>query len=74
MKNLVIAIAVTLLSLTGFATINSAELKAPVSIASVDDYNDGTYILFKVYEDGAIWVYVYEEDGTFVAKVIDLQD
>lgn len=73
MKNLIIAIAITLLSLTGFASLNAAELKAPASVVSIDDYNDGTYILIKVYEDGAIWVYVYEQDGTFVAKVIDQQ-
>ena len=31
------------------------------------------YIYVKVYEDGAIWVYVYTEDGTFVSKVIEAQ-
>jgi len=74
MKNLILAIAITLFSITGFATLNAAELKAPASIVSIDDYNDGTYILIKVYEDGAIWVYVYEQDGTFVSKIIDQQD
>jgi hypothetical protein len=31
------------------------------------------YIYVKVYEDGAIWVYVYTEDGTFVSKMIEQQ-
>jgi hypothetical protein len=72
MKNLAIAIAVTLLSLTGFASTSAAELKTSI-VSTIDDYDDGNYILIKVYEDGAIWVYVYEQDGTFVSKIIDDQ-
>lgn len=72
MKNLIIAFAITFLSLTGFASTNAAELKTSI-ISTIDDYNDGTYILIKVYEDGAIWVYVYEQDGTFVSRIIDQQ-
>jgi nitrogen fixation protein FixH len=29
------------------------------------------YIYVKVYEDGAIWVYVYTEDGIFVSKYVE---
>lgn len=67
MKKIFLTIALTL-SLISAAAVNTfaAELKSAVT-----EQNTGSRIYIKVFEDGAIWVYVYEEDGTFVAKYIE---
>jgi hypothetical protein len=67
MKNLILTLALTLSLTIGFSN----------TFASVNDNNpaqtesSSNRIYIKVYEDGAIWVYVYEEDGTFVNKYIE---
>lgn len=67
MKKTLLTIAITLSLLTGFSTVNTFAASSNVSTAE----SNGGRIYIKVYEDGAIWVYVYEEDGTFVGKIID---
>ncbi|KXK46754.1 MAG: hypothetical protein UZ05_CHB002002309 [Chlorobi bacterium OLB5] len=67
MKKILLTLALTL-SLVSAAAINTfaAELKSAKT-----EQNTDSRIYIKVYEDGAIWVYVYEQDGTFVTKYID---
>lgn len=68
MKKVIITIAITLSFLTGFATVNAAENN--ISNTTVSSNADNR-VYVKVFEDGAIWVYVYEQDGSFVAKYIE---
>ena len=67
MKKTLLTIAITLSLLTGFSTVNTFAASSNVTTAE----SNGARIYIKVYEDGAIWVYVYEEDGTYVAKYIE---
>jgi len=67
MKKTLLTIALTLSLLTGFTTVNSFAAANTVNTSETS----GALIYIKVYEDGAIWVYVYEEDGTYVTKYID---
>ncbi|MBE2219858.1 MAG: hypothetical protein IAE90_16735 [Ignavibacteria bacterium] len=64
MKNLLLALVITLSFATGISTVYSKNTAATEQTA-----NGYTYI--KVVQDGAIWVYVYTEDGTFVTKWIE---
>ncbi len=66
MKKLLLTLALTLSLVCGFSTTFAAINNDPTVI---ENTNNRIYI--KVYEDGAIWVYVYEEDGTFVGKFIE---
>lgn len=67
MKKLTFALVLTLSIFTGFTASNTLAASNTVSSAEAN----GAKIYIKVYEDGAIWVYVYEEDGTFVSKSIE---
>lgn len=67
MKKTLLTIALTLSLLTGFTTVNT--FAASNSVNTSENIDSRIYI--KVYEDGAIWVYVYETDGTFITKFID---
>ncbi len=67
MKKTLLTIAITLSLLTGFSTVNTFAASSKVTTAE----SNGARIYIKVYEDGAIWVYVYEEDGTYVSKYIE---
>lgn len=64
MKKLILTIAITLSLVSGFSFASAAELSSSsaTTVSSIGRYS------IKVYEDGAIWVYVYESDGTFVNK------
>ncbi len=64
MKNLLLAIVITLSLSTGISTVYSNNTAATEQTAS-------GYTYVKVVQDGAIWVYVYTEDGTFVTKWIE---
>jgi hypothetical protein len=65
MKNLILAIAITLSLTAGFNITYSNETSASQVVSTGLKY-------VKVSQDGAIWVYVYTEDGTFVAKWIEV--
>jgi len=67
MKKILLTIAITLSLLTGFSSVNTFAAVNTVNTAETN----AAKIYIKVYEDGAIWVYVYEEDGTYVGKYID---
>ncbi len=67
MKKTLLTIAITLSLLTGFTTVNTFAAANTVNTAETT----GSRIYIKVYEDGAIWVYVYETDGTYVGKFIE---
>ena len=71
MKNLIIALALTLSLVSGISTVNAAEL---TNNSATKTQANGAKIYIKIYEDGAIWVYVYEEDGTYVTKYIETQN
>jgi len=64
MKNLLLAIVITLSFATGINTVYSKNTAATEQTAS-------GYTYVRVVQDGAIWVYVYTEDGTFVAKWVE---
>ena len=66
MKNLILALVITLSFATGISTVYSKNTAATEQTAS-------GYTYVRVVEDGAIWVYVYTEDGTFVAKWIETE-
>ena len=61
MKNLLLALVITLSLTTGISTVYSNNTTATEQSAS-------GYSYVKVAQDGAIWVYVYTEDGTFITK------
>ena len=63
MKNLILAITLTLGLTAGFSSITAAEL----SSSSATTQTAGNRVYITVYENGAIWVYVYE-DGTFIGR------
>ena len=67
MKKLTFALVLTLSIFSGFTTVNTFAAANTVNSAQAN----GARIYIKVYEDGAIWVYVYEQDGTFVSKSIE---
>lgn len=67
MKKTLLTIALSLSLLTGFTTLNTFAGANTVNTSETS----GALIYIKVYEYGAIWVYVYEEDGTYVTKYID---
>lgn len=67
MKKTLLTIALTLSLLNGFTAVNTFAASNTVNTAE----SNGARIYIKVYEDGAIWVYVYEEDGTYVGKFIE---
>ncbi|MEO8512808.1 MAG: hypothetical protein ABI543_04570 [Ignavibacteria bacterium] len=68
MKTLILTIAITLSLVSGFSTVSAADLSSSSATSTTTNENR---ILIKVYEDGAIWVYVYEQDGTFVSKYVE---
>jgi predicted DNA binding protein len=74
MKNLILTLVFAVALTFGVNSINSSELssKSLSSTQAADSNNDG-YIYIRVYEDGAIWVYVYSEDGAFISKHIENQ-
>ena len=63
MKKLIIAIALTLGLTAGFSSVSAAELNN----SSATSQTAGNKVYITVYENGAIWVYVYE-DGTFIGR------
>ncbi|HAX49749.1 MAG TPA: hypothetical protein PK605_14940 [Ignavibacteria bacterium] len=67
MKKTLLTLALTLSLVTGFTTVSTF---AAVNTANTTQ-NNGSRVFIKVYEDGAIWVYVYTEDGTFVTKYVE---
>lgn len=67
MKKILLTIAITLSLLTGFTSVNT--FAASNTVNTAETISARVYI--KVYEDGAIWVYVYEQDGTYVGKFIE---
>jgi len=69
MKNLILAVVITLSFIFGFNTVNSQEL-SPNSAKETSITTD-SYTYVRVYEDGAWWIYVYTEDGIYVSKHID---
>lgn len=66
-KKIILTIAIILSLTTGICLVTAAELN---STSSTSTSSTSRYSI-KVYENGAIWVYVYEEDGTFVYKYIE---
>lgn len=66
MKKLLLTLSLTLSLICGFTNTYSAVTVDPTAIENIENR-----IYIKVYEDGAIWIYVYEEDGTFVEKYIE---
>lgn len=64
MKKLILIITITLSLVSGFSFVSAAELS---NSSAKSTTNTGRYTI-KVYENGAIWVYVYESDGTYVTK------
>ncbi|MBZ0203868.1 MAG: hypothetical protein K8I03_12690 [Ignavibacteria bacterium] len=71
MKTLVIAIALTISLGLGFNSLTAESSTQQVQISD-DDHAGWTYI--RVFEDGAIWVYVMDEDGIFVTKYLEQQN
>lgn len=69
MKNLILALAVTLSLAFGITSVKASEIPKPE--INITCENAENYIYVRVYEDGAIWVYVYTEDGIYVGKHID---
>ena len=68
MKKTLLTIALTLSLLTGFSAVNT--FASEINPTNTE-FSNGSRIYVKVYEDGAIWVYVYDTDGTFITKYID---
>jgi hypothetical protein len=69
MKKFFLILAVTLGLALGFSSGTTFSNEKPQGTeTSVTNY---VYVL--VYENGAIWVYIYTEDGIYVGKVIDQQ-
>ena len=66
MKKLILAIALTLGLTAGFSSVSAAELNNLTAASQTI----GNKVYITVYENGAIWVYVYE-DGTFITKFIE---
>ncbi len=66
-KKLILTIAIILSFTSGFSSVSVAELSS--NSATLETSTALVYI--RVFENGAIWVYVYEEDGTFVAKYLE---
>jgi hypothetical protein len=69
MKNLIFAVLITLSFIFGFNTVNSQEL-APKPATEITS-NEDSYVYVRVYENGAWWIYIYTQDGIYVAKYID---
>lgn len=69
MKNFTLALVFTLGLAFGFTSVNASEITKPETTITCE--NGENYIYVRVYEDGAIWVYVYTEDGIFVGKHVD---
>ena len=67
MKKLTFALVLTLSIFSGFTSVNTFAAANTVNQVQANEAK----IYIKVYEDGAIWVYVYEQDGTFVSKSIE---
>lgn len=72
MKKLIAVLIIVFGSFFGYNTVYTAEtnLKNTENETNVEtNYENYQYV--KVYENGAIWVYVYTQDGIFVAKYED---
>ena len=70
MKTLTFALIFAVSALFSVNTVFSANyLNNDTAIGQ--ESNSSSYIYVRVYEDGAIWVYVYTEDGSFVGKYIE---
>lgn len=69
MKKIFLTLAITLSLVSGFNTLKADG--NPNQLTSSQQGSSKIYI--KVFEDGAIWVYVYEQDGTFIGKFIENQ-
>ena len=67
MKNLILALVFTVALTFGVNTVKSSEISNNSTITE----NIAAQIKVRVYEDGAIWVYVYSEDGIFVTKYLE---
>lgn len=67
MRHLTLALIVAVSMIFGFNSVKASDL--PVN--STETSHSAGYIMIKQYEDGAIWVYVYSEDGAFVAKYME---
>lgn len=73
MKNLLI----TIVAAFSIFFVSQEALSSAISVNNntliENIQNDSRQIHIKVYEDGAIWVYVYSEDGAFISKFIEQQ-
>ncbi len=69
MKKIILTLAIALSLALGFTSNTAFSNVLNQDIQSLNT----NYIYVRVYENGAIWVYVYTEDGTFVTKIIDQQ-
>jgi hypothetical protein len=69
MKKIILTIAITLSLALGF---NASSINASTTTASATTETTN-YIYVNVVIDGAIWVFVYTEDGTFVAQYLAQQ-
>ena len=71
MKNFTLALVLTLSLAFGFSSVKASDVTKPETSITCEAATT-TYIYVRVYENGAIWVYVYTEDGIFVSKHEDL--
>ncbi len=70
MKKIILTLTLTLSLGFGFNQLKADNLNTDPVQTSIDwDHAGYTYV--KVFEDGAIWVYVYDEDGTFIGKFLE---
>ncbi len=69
MKKFFILLGLTLSLAMGFSSGTSLSNVKPEAIET----SATNYVYVYVYENGAIWVYIYTEDGIYVGKVIDQQ-
>lgn len=67
MRNLVLSLVVAVSIIFGINTVNASE----VNNNNVVTESTNQQIKVRQYEDGAIWVYVYSEDGAFITKYVE---
>lgn len=70
MKNLILTLVFTVALTLGINSVNASDFSSNSTNTAI---SNGSQIKVKVYEDGAIWVYVYSEDGSFITKYLDVQ-
>lgn len=70
MKKVILTLSLTLSLGFGFNQLKADNLNIDPVQTSFDGNRAG-YTYIKVFEDGAIWVYVYDEDGTFIGRFLE---